>query len=191
MYNINAYNKYNSINEPSPRGLSMPALRGMGGWVLLHIAHVTLTLNCQWQWGVGFGWVLLHITQVTSSLNCQGLRVGPPAHCTCHFNSQLQMAKGDRWVPLHIAHVTLTLNSPWRMGMGPPPNCMWHLNSQLPMAHGGGWVVFTIFHIQSKSHHQGVRGVLQISPTKLNVPQQWNQTDFHCCMPAQLRLVSA
>ena len=50
------------VNEPNPRGLSMPALRynaffhdvdklliadgwGRAGWVLL-IAHVTLTLNC-------------------------------------------------------------------------------------------------------------------------------------------------
>ena len=32
---------------------------------------------------------------------------------------------------------------------------------------------------------------LHISPTKLIATQQWNETDFHPCMPAQLKLVQA
>ena len=73
----------------------------------------------------------------------------------------------------------LSLNSWWpRVGeVGcPPPHCSSHLtfNSWWPRVGRVGWGV-----------------ILLISLTKLIAAQQWNQTDFHHCMPAQLKLVLA
>ena len=97
--------------------------------VLLHIAHVTSTLNCWWLMGRSsstlhmslehstangqWGWVLLHIAHVTLTLNCWW---GVLLHIARHFNSQLLMADG--------------------VG-GPPPHCTYHFNYQLLMANGG------------------------------------------------------
>ena len=62
-----------------------------------------------------------------------------------------------------------------------------HFTSKVTFLGGGG----DILHISHpvKVTSSGGSGILHISPTKLNVPQQWNQTDFHRYMPAQLTLV--
>ena len=74
------------------------------------------------------------------------------------LNSELLMTKGVGGVANGVSSSSLLIS----------------LNSQLLMTKGG-W---------------GGDGVssssLIISPTKLIAAQQWNETDFHCCMPAQL-----
>ena len=109
-----------------------------GWWVLLHIIHVTSTLNFQWWWGGS-----------SSSL---------------HMSLQLSTANGQ-WGVLYIAHVTSTLNCWWPTGVGPPPHhrslqlstadgkwgVLFHITchySQLLMANRD-WVVPSTFHIQS------------------------------------------
>ena len=107
----------------------------MGG--VLHIFHITSTLNCQWE-----GWWY-------------------PRHFT---SSESQLFEG------RVGSFTFHIQS-HRRGIV-------------------GWVVSSTFHIQSFTSSGGW-GMLHISPTKLNVPQQWNQTDFHLYMPAQLKLLPA
>ena len=64
-----------------------------------------------------------------------------------------------------------------------PPHWTCNFNSQMPT--GGRW--YPPHFTSSQSHVIG-GGTLHLSPTKLNPPQQWNKTDFHCYMPAQLKL---
>ena len=118
--------------------------------------------NSWWPMGVG-GW-------------------GPPSYCSCHFNSQLLMTVGGV------------------VGLGRhPPHCSCHFSSQLLMTNGG-WVGSSFSLLMSLQCSNcwwplGVGGggssSLLMSPTKLIAAQQWNETDFHHCMPAQLKLVPA
>ena len=107
---------------------------------------------------------------------------------------------------LLIAHVTSTLNSWWPMGVGwgwwgPPPHCSCHFNSKLLMTNGGGVglvgsssSLFMSLQVSTPDDQWGwvvSSSSLLMSPTKLIAAQQWNETDFHCCIPAQIKLVLA
>ena len=124
------------------------------GWILLHITHITSTLNCWWPIEDGSS-STSHMSLQLSTADCQWW-MGPPHH-TCHFNSQLPMANGG-WgssstlnVSLQLSitdgwwgmgpppHHTCYFNSQQLMGWaGPPPLCTCHFYSQLSMANGGG-----------------------------------------------------
>ena len=133
--------------------LQLSTADGQWGWILLHITHITSTLNCWWPMGMGGTsstlhmslqlltadgqWGILHITHVTSTLNCWWpLGVGGTSSIQ-HMSLQLSTANGQwGWVfLLHIAHVTSTLNCQWPMG---GLHITHHFNSQLLMANEGG-----------------------------------------------------
>ena len=140
--------------------------RTIGGWVgrsLLQISTPTSTASGQWGW-----WVLLHITHVTSTLNCQWPVGMDESFCTSHMSLQLSIANGQwggvLWVLLHIHTCHFNSQLPVANG-GPPPHCKCHFNSQQPMADGVGWVLLHITHVTSTLNCQWPMGVVGSSST--------------------------
>ena len=123
-----------------------------GGWV--HPPHHTFHFNSLQPMADGTEFIL-HITHLTSTLNCQ-LPIGGGSSSSLYMPVQLLTADGN-WV-LHITQVISTLNCKWLIGgwgSVPPPHCTCYFNSQLQIADTGG-VVSSPFHIQLMSHHLGV-----------------------------------
>ena len=106
---------------------------------------------------------------------------------------------------LLIAQVTSTLNSWWPMGDGWGLGVLLiayvtsTLNSWWPMGDGWGLGVLFIAHVTSALNSWWPTGgvwvrvgvLLLIAHVTNQVDSRWNETDFHCCMPAQFMLVPA
>ena len=136
---------------------------------------------------------------------------GPP-HCTCNSNFQLPMGEGSSTLQMQLQLSTAD-------GEGESGSSTFHIQTVTSMGGWdlshftskvtsfGGWMGHICHISQLFSHIMGVGGwylphftsnqshiiwgwgILHISPTKLNAPQQWNQTDFHHYVPAQHKTV--
>ena len=156
---------------------------------ILHISHsVRVTLS-----GRGCGW--WYPPHFTSKVTLS--RGGVSSMFHIHTNSH-QSGGGI----LHISHPDKVTS----MGLDPS-----HFTSSQSHIAWEGVLVGGILHISHpvkftlwgwmdgistfshpvKVTSSGEWGILHISPTKLNAPQQWNQNRLHCYMPAQFKLVLA
>ena len=132
---------------------------------------------------------------------------GPPPHCSSHQVWMTIWGGVGVLLLLLIAHLT---NSGWPFWVGWVGGVLFllliaHLtNSGWPSGGGvgRGWgssSSSSLLILPTLDDHLGVGGVVRggvlllllNSPTKLIAVQQWNETYFHRCMPAQLTLVPA
>ena len=166
-----------------------------------------LPLNSWWPrvGGVGVGCPSPHCSSHLT-LNSWWLRVGgvgvvcPPPHCSPHFTLNSWWPRKGVGCPAPHCSSHLTLNSWWpRVDWVSSSSLLISLNSQLLMTKGGGWVSCSSLLISLNSQLMMTKGgggevsyaSLLISQIKLIAVQQWSKTDFHCCMPAQFKLVLA